>query len=618
MRPASTQTNSAPATAPASPASVVLRVRGNQIDEMLHIPVGATRILGSVRGEADFRIRDPQISRLHAELSAVTDSELNVRRLPNALNRIYLLGADHQFHDQHYDAFQVGSGQTFAIGTTYFTVEPVTLSGATANDPQPAMSVSLSANELRQELLANTGTLLQGVLELPTALARATSDEATQREALRVLLANLPAADLAAIVRIEADRVCLVQHTGHLEIHLSRSLVAEALQTGQAVLYHWLPNDPHASGMSLVQQPTWAACFRLGYSDLCLYTAGRITQFGASLSEIRESPRWRSVLRFLELVGSLLGSVLTSRGQRRFAERLLAFLPNQIRQRFENLSDPEWQEILRPRLCDLTVMFCDLVGFARLAQQQAHNTGPFWETVRRALSIMTQCIHLQEGVVIDFQGDSVLAIWGWPEQTISRENCARQAARAALNILERFGEVQQCFDDLTAQAALPGERQVLRCGVALTSGEGLIGFLGNQELGGIDVFGHTVNRSARIQGLTRRFHTPILIDEPTADLLCHDPPGWCRVDPLLCVSLAGMEGCPGWVAQLTSTDEATTPPTREERQLFESGHWDRLWERLLAAPPESGFRLFLRDFLVENGRRAPAGWDGVYAQKKGG
>lgn len=597
-----------------------IRARGTNVDLLLNVPIGETKVLGGAHGNADFRIPDGQISRRHAEILGLPGGLIQIQRMRESLNRVYLLGPDLQYYDQEYNPFQVGQGNTFAIGTTTFTVEPVDQPPSQA-DPRPSMSVSISAQELRQELLTSPDNRLQAALVLPQRIAQAPSEEAMIREALRVLQANLRAVELTAVVSLEEGQVHRVQQMGRPDIHLSQRLLQEAQQSGEAVLYHWHGNDTSTTS-SLVQQPTWGACVPLSYGGYYLYVGGE------SASLLRGETEWRPVLRFLEFVSSLLGSLLVSRRQRMQQERLGGFLPRRIRQIFEGLTEEQLRDVLRPQLCDMTVMFCDLVGFSRLAQEHAENTGPFWETVQRALTVMTECIHETEGVVIDFQGDSVLAVWGWPlggtrarQESSQGSQRARQAGRAALNILQRFPEVQRHFDNLFRHQNTTHPVTV-GCGVALTSGPALVGFMGNQELGGIDAFGHTINRASRIQSLTRRFNTRILIDELTANLLAVNPPDWCRVDPLLSVYLAGMQNDVERIAQLAlhpapnGIDQGQ--PTEEERELFRLGHWRELRRHLAGPRPLSGYRQFLDNFLRELNDTPPADWDGIFAQRKEG
>jgi adenylate cyclase len=620
--------STAPSPTTTGPAFLLL-ARGPQSSQQVSICGPRVRILGREGGTADLQFKDLQISRSHAEVWVAPEGDgVMVRRLNGALNRVFLLGADGQFHDQHHEAFHVAPGQTFAIGSTYFTVQ---VDAPASEDPLPSINVSFSPDVLRQARLPDVEARLQAILSLPAVLAQTTTEETLQRAALTVLQANLPQVGLVALLAADDSAAPVITSVLRLETPaqgippLSARLVTEALESGKTVLYHWDAPGQFRPGGTVVNEPAWAACLALGHRRRCLYIGGRTGTLMTNPSEFGRSPRWQGDLKFLELVGSLLGSLLSARDLQARHALLQGFLPPPVLAWLETMSPEAQRQALAPRTVELTVMFCDLAGFSRLAERFARNTDHFWQTVQHALSVMTQSIREQEGVVVDFQGDAVLAIWGWPEAagtiTDSDTVSARRAARAALNIQERFPEVQATFNDLwrrhLTDRQSTADPPLLRCGVALTTGPVLVGYLGTAELGGVDVFGHTVNRAARLQNLTRLFHTPILLDELTTQRMAVRPP-WCRIDPLLHVHLAGMEHEATIVSQL-SLAEGIAPAllTPQEQTLFETGQWAELRTLIRTTSIERGFRLFVQELLVKHAYQAPDDWAGIYQQTKG-
>lgn len=610
-------------------AAFLLLARGPQSSQQATLRGPQVRILGREGGNAELQFKDLQISRSHAEVwVAPTQDGVMVRRLTGALNRVFLLGPDGQFHDQQHAAFLVAPGQTFAIGSTYFTVQ---VDKPDDYDPLPSINVSFSPDVLRQARLPDAEARLQAILSLPAVLAQTTTEEALQREALTVLRASLLQAGLIALVEADEETPLNVatlqrqENPNQGQPPLSRRLIGEALHTGKAVLYHWDASGQAEPGGTIVTEPAWAACLPLGHRRRCLYVGGRSGGM-ASSADFGRSPRWQGDLKFLELVGSLLGSLLCARDLQARHALLQGFLPPPVLAWLETMSPEAQRQALAPRSVELTVMFCDLAGFSRLAERFARNTDHFWQTVQHALSVMTQSIREQEGVVVDFQGDAVLACWGWPETAETTSDPAtvsvRRAARAALNIQERFPDVQASFLDLwrrhLSARDSTADPPLLRCGVGLATGPVLVGYLGTAELGGVDVFGHTVNRAARIQSLTRTFHAPILLDDVTAQRLRAVLPEWCRIDELLRVKLAGMEQEAAPVAQLTLAEEsAPTVLSVAEMRQFQAGQWADLRNVIRATSVETGFRLFVQEFLTRHGYQPPPKWDGVYHQSKG-
>src|SRR5262245_56881628 len=117
------KSTAAPSTASLGPTFLLLS-RCPQGSQQVTVRGLQVRILGREGGRADLQFKDLRIPRNHAEVWVAAEGDgLMVRRLTGALNRGFLLGPDAQFHDQHHEVFRVVPGQTFAIGSTYFTVQ---------------------------------------------------------------------------------------------------------------------------------------------------------------------------------------------------------------------------------------------------------------------------------------------------------------------------------------------------------------------------------------------------------------------------------------------------------------------------------------------------------------
>jgi class 3 adenylate cyclase len=146
-------------------------------------------------------------------------------------------------------------------------------------------------------------------------------------------------------------------------------------------------------------------------------------------------------------------------------------------------------EYRRPELRQVSVLFCDLVGFTPLAEHRDP------EDVRELLSgyfALAKTIVARHGGVIEkFIGDAVMAVWGAP---VALEDDAERAVRAGLELVSA----------IPAYGSSGGVELAARVGVATgnvatveTPGEGL-------------VTGERVNAAARIQAMA--------------------PPGGCYVD----------------------------------------------------------------------------------------
>jgi adenylate cyclase len=99
-----------------------------------------------------------------------------------------------------------------------------------------------------------------------------------------------------------------------------------------------------------------------------------------------------------------------------------------------------------------------------------------------------------------------MAFWGWPEADADQ---GWKAVRAASAIWAKF-------DDLRAMAVAEDLRG-LGFGIGIAHGPAVAGKLGSPRQYKVDVVGPTVNRAARLEGLTKVFGVPVVLDGPAAD-----------------------------------------------------------------------------------------------------
>ena len=104
------------------------------------------------------------------------------------------------------------------------------------------------------------------------------------------------------------------------------------------------------------------------------------------------------------------------------------------------------------------------------------------------------------GRVDKFLGDGMLAVFGAP---VVLDDHPARAARAALEIAS------------LRRAELPGSPEDLQLGVALHTGQVVVGNVGSRERLDYTVIGDTVNLAFGIEGLNRRFGTSVLVSEET-------------------------------------------------------------------------------------------------------
>jgi class 3 adenylate cyclase len=136
----------------------------------------------------------------------------------------------------------------------------------------------------------------------------------------------------------------------------------------------------------------------------------------------------------------------------------------------------------------VTVLFTDVVGFTTFSERSGEEAA---FTLMRSLSnLMDGAVREHGGVVQNFTGDGIMAVFGAP---IAFEDAPLRACRAALSILQR---VQAAGDDLVAKHGL---RPQLR--ISLNTGAAVVGKVQGGADAGVTVLGDTVNFAARLQAL---------------------------------------------------------------------------------------------------------------------
>ena len=189
----------------------------------------------------------------------------------------------------------------------------------------------------------------------------------------------------------------------------------------------------------------------------------------------------------------------------------------QIRDTFGRYLDPRVVERLidRPSTITtegerrvMTVLFCDMEGFTRVSEGM---TPPgLVRVMNRYLSVMSEPIRKQQGVIDKYIGDAIMAYWGPPFNEDADQ--ARLACSAAIDMIERVGTLR------TELSELVGVRNIsissdLRIGIA--TGEAIVGSIGSELMMSYTVMGDTVNLASRLEAANKVYGGRCLVTEAT-------------------------------------------------------------------------------------------------------
>ncbi|MFN7732772.1 MAG: adenylate/guanylate cyclase domain-containing protein [Pirellula sp.] len=168
-------------------------------------------------------------------------------------------------------------------------------------------------------------------------------------------------------------------------------------------------------------------------------------------------------------------------------------------------------ELLDGEKAEVSVLFCDIRGFSKATEKIGPKAAMGW--VRDTLSELSSIVLDSDGVLVDYVGDEMFAMWGAPEKT---DDHAFRAAFAAKRMMDRRAELNERFASI-----LPSKFDF---GIGLCTGEVWVGNTGSKQKFKYGPMGQTVNMGSRIQGLTKQWGVATLMDEETAKCLPSDIP----------------------------------------------------------------------------------------------
>ena len=185
----------------------------------------------------------------------------------------------------------------------------------------------------------------------------------------------------------------------------------------------------------------------------------------------------------------------------------------QARVQFEQFFTPELarQLALEPTLlhgkeADATLLFCDLRGFSRISERIGpEGTNKLMSAIFDALS---KCVQDQSGVLVDYLGDGMLAMWGAPgHQPDHAKRCVIAAQKMQM-------QIPLINEKWSKQIGEP-----LALGIGINSGRTWVGNTGSSIKFKYGPLGPSVNLASRVEGLTKYLRSYLLITGATKKLL---------------------------------------------------------------------------------------------------
>ncbi len=158
----------------------------------------------------------------------------------------------------------------------------------------------------------------------------------------------------------------------------------------------------------------------------------------------------------------------------------------------------------KPQARVATILFTDIVGFTTIGEELSPDS--LVRLLNEYFSVITKPIEKYKGVITQYQGDAILAVFNVPTDDPDH---GANAVRAALEIQE-----------LLADRVFAGGIE-LATRIGINTGNVVAGSVGSEDRVNYTVHGDAVNLTARLEALNKEYGTKVILSKSTADLV-HD------------------------------------------------------------------------------------------------
>ncbi|MBI5623940.1 MAG: adenylate/guanylate cyclase domain-containing protein [Elusimicrobia bacterium] len=551
---------------------------------------GGHLVLGRAK-QATFRIpEDLEMSRLHAEV-LVDNGLLVVRRNPESTNPVFRDG-------RPMDEFGLAPGESFLIGKTKFTFlildapagaapEAVAQSPAAKKPsggggaaPEHVELLTMSAKDL-YAMGDPAGRLKYShLLEIPEILRKRDRKDSFAR--IAAVLRDSTDGVFACVVTEEGGVLGEDRSAGAVRYQPSKTLIRKACaEAPQPTVYSW--SQPAGEVATRQAGLDWAVCAaaRIPHEpSVVFYVAGSQSSAGSESLQ-------RERARFVGLIADMVGRSMAMDRLTTWEGRLERFFAGPVVNKI--LSSPDLGDI-EPRLAVSTVMFFDIRGFSKRTEEKNEDILQYIGELRRAMTAMTAVILEEQGVVLQYMGDGILACWNVPFQDLSHVDLA---CRASLRMAEAFSRQTGGW----------------RCGIGLHSGEVVAGAIGSEQVFSYGLLGATVNQASRVEGITKALGVGILATEDVAS----------KVSPSVAMPVPVGRFRPAGMSSAIDLFELTPAPGDSRRReafqggvaALKSGDFAAASLAFGALPAEDKPAAYLRSLADKLSRTPPRDWDGV-------
>jgi len=189
-------------------------------------------------------------------------------------------------------------------------------------------------------------------------------------------------------------------------------------------------------------------------------------------------------------------AVIAGKKEERIRHIFQKYVPNDVIEKF--FASPEKMLVGDNRR--LSILFSDIRSFTTISEGLAPDD--LVNSLNRYFTGQVDIIYNRKGIVDKYIGDAIMAFWGAPEK---HEDDALQSVLSAIEMteaVEKFNENQRKLGKCE-----------FKIGIGINYGEVTVGNIGSERKMDYTVIGDAVNLASRMEGLTKTYHSEILISE---------------------------------------------------------------------------------------------------------
>jgi class 3 adenylate cyclase len=195
-------------------------------------------------------------------------------------------------------------------------------------------------------------------------------------------------------------------------------------------------------------------------------------------------------------------AVLAGKKEERIRHIFQKYVPNSVIERF--FASPEKMLVGDNR--KLSILFSDIRSFTTISEGMAPDE--LVNSLNRYFSGQVDIIYNRNGIVDKYIGDAIMAFCEAPEK---HDDDALQSVLSGLEMLESAAKFNENQRKLTRESGI--KRCEFQIGIGLNVGEVTVGNIGSERKMDYTVIGDAVNLASRMEGLTKTYHSDILISE---------------------------------------------------------------------------------------------------------